>query len=467
MVESVSDIIHRISPYYKKKGESESKHELGYDSSTETLEPVYFFILDLMNNFGLKTEKLVDSFTSAPGSSHFSELNQRAGILQQQAQKTLGDINTVLRSVMNIIYDLKDFKIRLEHYDHLKSKDPSTKDAAVLALKQIWMDKVDMQKGKSSLKAMAMSQAGFVTLIDAFLAAKDVKAVDKLDLNERVKRILRPRIMEFNQWLIESERELRKRYQLERNYLASQVNSLRLYSRWAKPYLKAAADLEQKEQGRNPDLIKTFNSILLELTLLGKQKIDVKSKALEGDLPQQYSREKFLKTLKRDYYVCIVLDFYFRGIPQRVSQQGGFAFGGKTTVTYKAYVLNEDELKKLDQELNKSDIGNVLSLVEGITEDSLKELQEDIDDFLKEKEQEEKAEKKPKDTSNPFLALFGKYEGKPKKSPKKEEEKEIVIKPDNFFEKELLRKLGADEAKSTSFAMFDVYKKGHGMASYT
>ena len=57
------------------KEKSLSKHDLVYDSSSETLEPVYFFILDLMNDFRLDTEKLVDNFSSSPGSGHFSEMN--------------------------------------------------------------------------------------------------------------------------------------------------------------------------------------------------------------------------------------------------------------------------------------------------------------------------------------------------------------------------------------------------------
>ena len=48
----------------KVKEKPLKEHKLVYDSSSETLEPVYFFILDLMNNFGLETEKLVDNFSS-------------------------------------------------------------------------------------------------------------------------------------------------------------------------------------------------------------------------------------------------------------------------------------------------------------------------------------------------------------------------------------------------------------------
>lgn len=462
-MESMGEIIQRISPYYKKKGGPEAEHTIGYDSATETLEPIYFFILDLMGNFGLKTEKLVDNFISAPGSGHFAELGQRATIMQEQGSKMLANVNALLRSVLNLIYDLKDFKMRLEHYNGLKSKDNSTKDAAVLALKQIWMDKVDITKGNSSIKAMALGQSGYVTLIDAFLAVKNEKEVDALDLNDRVKRILRPRIMEFNIWLTQSENELRKRYELERNYLKSQVGSLKLYSRWAKPYLKSAQQLEQTSiRGeRNPDLIKTFNSILLELTLLGTSKIDIKTEALAGNLPEQFTKDRFLKTVKRNYHVCILVDFYFRGIPHKVGQSQ-YSPGGKTEATFRAYVLNDDELKALNKEIDKSDLGDVLKLIEGASGESLELMQKEIDDFLNEKEEKKVKEKEV----NPFLALFGKYEGKSEKEkPKPKEDK--PVEKDSWIEANVIRKLVAGKSSSTAFTLFDVFKKAHGMASYT
>src|SRR3989338_5400145 len=286
------------------KPKSLGEHKVVYDSSSETLEPIYFYLLDLLDTRGLDPEKIIDNFSSSPGSGHFAELGQRATIMQQQGSKILGDVNTVLRSVLNIIYDLKEFRIRLEHYDNLKSKDNDMVQATMLSLKQIWLDKVDITRGNSSVKAMAF-QGGFQTLLHAFLAIKDESLKDdngnEIDLNDVVKRILRPRIQEFNIWVEQSEKELRKRYELERTYLRSQVNSLKLYSRWAKPYLKAAQQLEMKDMSKDAALVKTFNTILLELTLLGKSKLDVRSAALAGDLPDEFADEKFLKKMKRQY----------------------------------------------------------------------------------------------------------------------------------------------------------------------
>jgi hypothetical protein len=465
-VKEISQIISEICPKYKK-GEADASHTLVYDSAAETLEPIYFFIVDLMNDFGLKTEKLVDNFTASPGSGQFSDLGQKASVMQQNAASYLEKANAIVRSVLNLTYDLKDMRTRLDQYNKLHSKDRDKQEAALLSLKQIWMDKVDMQKGNSSVKMLTI-QGGFTTLIDAFLATKDEKSVNKLDLNDRVKRILKPRIAEFHNWVKESERELRNRYAVEKDYLRSQINSLKLYSRWAKPYLKAAEQLEMKGHEREPGLVKIFDTLLLELTLFGKSKLKVKDLAQEGELPENFAKTKFLNKMKRDYYSCILVDFRFRSFPQRVSQGQHFAFGGRAEITFKAYSLNQDELDKLNEEIDKSDVADVMKLVRGAAEESLDKIQEDINFFLEEKDEKvgEKEKKKFGDDSNPFVALFGGYNEKPSKEKSKSSEKKKEPAKENWYEKEYLRPMAIEGAKDKAFTLFNTYKKAHGMPTY-
>ncbi len=451
-----------------------SEHKLVYDSSSETLEPIYFFILDLMNDFGLSAEKIVDNFSSSPGSGHFAELGQRKSIMQQQASKLFGDINNVVRSVLSVLYDLKEMRSRIQQYDDLNSKDEEKKKAARLALKQIWMDKVDITKGNSSLKAMSFGQGGYQTLIHAFLATDTEKDVEKVDLNDAVKRILFPRINEFNIWIKESERELRKRYGVEKEYLRSQVNSLKLYSRWAKPYLRAAEQLEP-QQSKDASLVKVFDTLILQLTLLGKSKLKPDSAAEEEDLPPDFKKMK----LKRDYHSCVVIDFKFRSIPQRVSQQPHYAFGGRAEITFQCFSLNQEELDRVKKELENSDLEDTFKLIEGATTESLDKMKDEINEFLEEKEEvkEEKKDVKKNENSNngsnPFLALFGFYnkEGGSTKENKDnknvEENVHKKIRPDDYIESNYLRPLSEKKAQETNFRLFDIYKKAHGMPSYT
>jgi len=460
-IKTIHEIIEEISPHYKKKGEPDAIHTLVYESYSETLEPVYFFIIDLMNDFGLDAEKLIDNFTDAPGSTHFSETGLKAIRMQEEASKMMQTISVLIRSILQIIYDLKEFKMRLQTYDDLKSSDKHIKEASRLSLKQIWLDKVDIAKGQTSLKAMALGQAGFQTLLEAFLVANNNDDVSKLDLNDRVKRILFPRLQEFNIWVEQSENELRKRNEIQKSYLKSQVSSIKLYSRWVKPYLKAAQQLQSSEAGRNPALTKVFNRVLLELTVLGKSKIKVEEAALAGNLPSDFQKMK----VKRDYYKCVLVDFSFRALPQ----QGNFL--GRADIVFRAYALNEDEINKLNEELDKSDLGDVLRLIEGSTTESLEQMQDEINFFLEDNEQTEQEKRKSGDV-NPFSALLGRYENNEKKDKKvsknkSEAKKEIIVKPDDWIEKTHLRKLAEEDAKELVYKLFDIYKKAHGMPSYT
>lgn len=466
MVESIADIITRVSPYYSKKksgGEDpyEALHTLTYDSGAEILESVYFFILDLLNDFGLNPDKLIDNFTDTPGGTHFSEVGMKASRMQDEAIKLLGNVNTVLRSVLNIIYDLKEFRIRLEHYDALKGSKED-KEAATLSLKQIWMDKVDISKGNSSIKAMALGQSGYQTLIDAFLVSKNPSDIDKLDLNDRVKRILKPRLQEFNNWVSQSENELRKRFEMEKTYLRSQVNSLKLYSRWVKPYLKAAEQLKMEDRSRSPDLVNMFNTVVFEIVLFGKNKVNIHDASLGGQMPVDF--HKLIP--KRNYYSCLLVEFTFRGIP---TQQ---RLVGRTTVNFKAYALNDDEIAKLYEEIDNSDIGDVLNLIEGATTESLDQLKDEIESFLKDDEKEKKKYER-KDQSNPFLALVGYYNKQSTESKKSDSKnksnkpKDWVVKKDDWIESTHLRSLAIEGSVDMAFNIFDVYKKAHDMPSWT
>src|SRR3989344_3738944 len=222
-MEAIAKIIAAISPehYYDYKTKSElrafkklikkdfnkaaeeakpkaaEEHSLLYDSSSETLEPVYFWILDNMKGRFKSVEKFIDNFTASPGSGHFGELGARATRMQEEGMKILGSVNTVLKSIINLIYDLKEFEIRLSHYKSANSKNKEEAEAGLLSLKQIWMDNVDIKRGQGSINALAAGNLQFVTIRDAFMMAKSTDEVDKMDLNDRVKRILKPRLQEF------------------------------------------------------------------------------------------------------------------------------------------------------------------------------------------------------------------------------------------------------------------------------
>jgi hypothetical protein len=144
------------------------------------------------------------------------------------------------------------------------------------------------------------------------------------------------------------------------------------------------------------DLADEFSKKNIPEFLLGKSKINNKL----------YLKNK----IRRDYYSCILVNFLFRGIPQKISQQGHYTFGGRTEISFKAYALNSEEINKLKEELKKAEYTDALELVEGSTKESLDVMIDEINSFLNEDEKSKEKDKNSKDESNPFLALFGKYE---------------------------------------------------------
>ncbi len=452
----IDEIISEISPHYKGKKDAPLDFHLVYDSSTETLEPVYFWLLDFAQKGSYKVEKLVDNFASSPGGGHFSEIGMKKTQMQQEASRVLATINSVLKSVINLIYDLKEFKMRLSHYEAAESKEKSKSEAGMLALKQIWMDKVDIQRGAGSLNAMSSGNLQFVTLRDAFMIVKSVEDVDKLDLNDRVKRVLKPRVQEFFEWIKRSYAELKKRFEIEKTYLKSQVDSLKLQSRWAKPYLKAAEQLAGDDKMSNrAELVTVFNTVMIEIDLMGAKKYDVSEAIDNKNLPWEF--KKILKKV-RDYYQVIFIDFVFTGIPNKVGQH--YAFGGKASVKFRAYSLNEDEVFMLKKKLDDSNLTYSLKLIEGMTEDSISQLQIDIDELIGENEKKKEKEKAKQD----FASFFG-LTGKKKESDEdKLERLKKGIKKDSYPE-EYIRNMAEAEAKNFLFNIYDKYKKGHGMAS--
>ena len=466
-------------------------YTLIYDSFSEGLEPVYFWIVDFMRDnywgVGLEVRKTLDEFQGAVGSGFFGDLGTRASIMQDRAMKMLTTINSVVRSIINILYDLKEFDQRLQLYKDLHSNEVVKKNTARLSLKQVWIDRVDIQRGRGSIN-MLTQQLQFVTLRDAFMAADSVEEVQKMDLNDRVKRILAPRVQEYLAWEKLSQAELTRRYKIERAYLKSQVSSLKLYSQWARPYLKAAQQLTSADY-RTPDLVSIFNNMQLQVSLFGKRQIK------PGDVVPTnpiYVKNKFADVkLPKSIYSCVEVTMTYRTIPHTITRtESGthYAQGGKVNIRFRGFALDADEVEAVEQE----ELYQGLELIESMTKESLESMQDEISKYL---EQEEKGSEDPEERIKQLSELISSVSDKKTVDKYKKEIKELTkkLRPENenilssLFKglKEItgplqgilkpklelgrIEKMTRDSAKSKSassaYVVYLVYKKSHGMVS--
>jgi len=458
----------------KVRGNPVESYKMTYDSQQAQMEPIYYWLLDFVQDAGWKMEKITDNFMSSPGSGHFSEMGMKTTKMQEEGMKILGGLNQVVKSVLNLVYDLKEFEMRLAHYDDAGSDEKEKKEAGMLALKQIWLDNVDLKRGRGSIHQMA-AELGYTTIREVFMMANSIEDLKKMNkneggglINDQVLRILIPRLSEFLKWVDYSEKELRKRMSIEKSYLKSQVETIKMYSAWMKPYLDAAEKLKMQGFETDAALVNAFSTSMFELMIFGKKSVS---------LPSQFEDKHGVKDykMKREYNQCIVIGLKYRGhVSQRVTQKGdyGFAMGGRVDVTFDAYALNDEEIALARKKMNDKDEENIMRFSTDVAGDALKELKEDLDYFLKspeeKKKEDEKEKKKEKneDDINPFAALFGlgKKTEKKVKGEKKEVNDVKDIKTDNFVEKSA-RAAAAEAAAESIHLIYDIYKKAHGMAS--
>ena len=443
-----------------------SSHILSFDSQQTQLEPIYYWILDFAAQIGWGgMEKTIDNFMASPGSGQFSEMSMKATKMQEEGMKILGGMNQIVKSVLNLIYDLKEFELRLAHYDDYKSEDKQKKEEGILALKQIWLDNVDLKRGRGSIHQMS-AEMGFTTIREAFMIANTQEDLKKMNndeegglINDSVMRILIPRLSEFLKWSDYSEKELRKRFSIEKNYLKSQVETVKLYSAWMKPYLESAEKLRQQGFEKDAALVNAFSTTMFELQLLGSKKVGA---------PNGYNP-------KRGYNKVIIITLKYRGhVSQRVTQKGdyGFGMGGVVDIKFDSYALNDEELAAAKKLADKTDLEKSMEFSMDVAGEALAEMKDDLDYFLKSPEERGDAEgkkEKKKDESldiNPFAALFGLFGKKEKKEKKKGEVVSDAknIKKDNFMEKQM-RGDAMEGAAGSLYTIYDVYKKAHKMAS--
>ena len=447
------DLVKLAYPEVIKNPEKE--FNLTYDAFSEGLEPIYFWLLDFLRDsapggLGFDVKKGEENYEASVSSGYFSEIGGKKTQMQQKAAEYLGAINQVIKSIINLIYDLKEFDIRLKHYDDYRSDDKERKSNGRIALKFVWMDQVDVKNGAGSINGLAQN-LNFTTLRSGFLQldGETEEELKKYDMNENVKTIIRKKFDDFFTWLDYSEEEIRNRYTIEKSYLKSQVGTLKLYAKWAKPYLVAAQKLNMKEFN-TPDIVNAFSNMQMDLELFGKK--EIKPESVNPNF-------KEIKT-ERKFYAVVRIFLKFRTIPQSVSGQGGrqYVHGGRTDIIIQAFGMDDIDLNILESKELYED----MELIDQWVNVSLETLEKELDKFIHDKKEEKKEEKKESKLNhgfdNPFKGVFNEFSGM--FSPLKE-----LVKPkpkESILYKETLKE-AINSSKLNCDILYKVYKKTHGM----
>ncbi len=482
------------------RGDVVNSHDLIYDAFGEAMEPTYYWILDFMRGaMGYTVEKTSDLFAASEASGYFGEMGQRRTALETrvagggQAAGLFGTINMIIKSIINLLYDLKTFDLRLKHYDDIKAKDPLVKKSAFEALKGIWLNEVDKTKGNAAIDVLAQ-QLNFITLRDSFMIVpvqdwfmpdadskkisdvkeKTVKYVEKMDLTDVVKRILAPRVKEFIDWVYLSEKELRMRRNVEKSYLKAQDSALRAYTKWARPYLIATQKLmpaeymelleEHKELGIGPEAIPTpFHAMWFYLELLGSKAADIELTRPGVGVYKKLSEE--LKDKRNQPLSIMNIRFAFRGSPQTTRGARGEIITintGRLFIRFSGYVMQKKHLELL---LKRQD-AEVMKFIDVMTTETLEAMADDLKKYL---EEEKPTEEKVKTAFElplsafikPIFGSVGKFNKQAqdifKKMPK------LGLESGEAWKIARMRLIATEKAKKDSYNIFEKYRKANKM----
>jgi len=477
------------------KGDPTITLKLGYETFQSSLEPVYYWLHDALKGgtFGFRydVEKIKDEFAAAEASMFYGELGRRRTELEKRAGELMGTINMIVKSILNLIYDLKEFELRLDEYNKLHSDESAVAVSADYALKTIWLTEVDSKKGPGSINVLVQN-LNYVMLRDAFFSVqipvgevdeiekevlKKIKSESELDVPDLVRRILQGRIKEYIKWRDISEKELKKRYKIERSYLKSQVNSLQLYTKWARPYLIATRKLLPMELGTADigELPVTFNTMLTFLDLFAKKKVKIgeKTGSSKNIEVSKYISVKDDKEEEKDndVYSIIEVKFIYRVVPGGQAQEGYRGHLGTVDITLIGYEMQAKDLENLK---NKQQ-DEVMSFIDVGTKDTLEAIEDDIRKYLAEEDSEGKKYKKAVKTRNKLIkSIQTTYDTTQShyNSIRKEVQKianvvnemgQFGIEQQKTWNTERLRKSAQEKSKKDVARLVYLYKKLHGM----
>ena len=364
-----------------------------YDQFQYKLETFYFWLVDFIRDgLKLKVEKISDQFGGSPGSYFFGEMGQRLAALLSQG-RGLGElINTLARTIISILNEYKLIESKLKLCDDLKSDDVQKALAAYKALKSLWIDNVDIQKGGASIRSLTMGDYMFHTLQDVFmlyelkdhlkslldsgiigkalfeeLQNKDISELERQNyINQRVISIAKSRLAEFYNWLGPYERELRARRDILRAYLIHEVNAFVTYTEFAKPYFRYARKLLMKDYN-TPDVVTVFETAIIELTLL----------ASGSETSIEYWDDSTNSTKTKTYVPVHEISIRFRAMPTSVTSSGRttmYSFLGRTDFFFRTYLLTKEEYEDLIATEEAQD----LLFIQGMTDEFLKAVAEAV-----------------------------------------------------------------------------------------
>jgi hypothetical protein len=398
-------------------------------------QPEYYSVTQMFAALGYKSLRTSETIDPSAVSSLMNMVFEKRKNLQDRVMQLLGNINTVLKSIIAIIYELKELDRNLYLYVELKDNDKEKAEAAELALKRVFLDNVDSRKGGASLSALSRSPTqsqggpGFIDIMSVFYQVKSLKDVQNIERNEQYKNILKNRYIEYEKWKEINGNDLKNRKSLLLQYLKSQMGSFNLYVDWCSTDLsllsKIGLDTAKKAEAYlkgtgKPDI---FENELFKVTIVGYKPvysgeynaeytrlfksngpeviIKAEPKSIAGNMISRGYEEQnrsFIYNKVKKYGPLVIaaikvqMDFKEKPSKEQIQPpyEGTLYFRGYPYcfTPEEFYLYKEAQTAKIQK--------TVFASVDQVIFSSLNIIKEDLDKYVKEADEEEKKKKEKK-----------------------------------------------------------------------
>ncbi len=442
------------------------KYFLTVENPHNSVEPYYYWCMHEMGDLGFTyVDKITDIFTAAEHSSFYGGAAQRLGLAQDKVGQYLASIGKMIKDMFQLVRELRWIDERKRYYE-----ESDEKEAAMVALKGLWVDMVDGvvggQRTGSNLFTMA-TQLQYSALPDLFFEVdpKTTAEIEKVveqkagEFNKNVKRVLKRKLYSFLTWRDSTYKELLNRRTFTIRYLRQHFNVIKMYMSWCKPYLRHIERLKgSSSRLSSPDLISAFESSMVEIEVLGRKMAPGNEKV----------------------FGCILLTFEYKTKPSMQYQTEGYHRGpihlGITNITIRSYTWTKEQIEDYKRMKDEEDLEMLKSIDESL-ESAMEALGDDLHKYLREAEQEialpepeQKPIKKPEgvgdifaETFKGFTEMFGALIPKKRlKGVKITRKVAKVLKQELEDEKNDAKK----DVKNWCFKLYDFFKKAHGMLAW-
>lgn len=468
MAEEVN--IYANKMYYKTEyPKTGTRYRLVYESFNSSIEEMYFWAINhLRQDMAFpKIMKITDIFSASENSAYFGQSAQRLSIQEDRASSFLRGISEMVKTLFQIVRELRILDERLEIYGQWKKSKSA--DATLKGLFADFAENSGGQMKPGSIYHLS-NQLGYAALPDLFFNTivykkEDVdKVIDGMPgYNKNVKSVLKRKLFQFIIWKEKTEKELEARRKFQIKYLRQHYLTIKMYISWVKPYLRHIKRLTMNEkQLDSPDLISSFESSATEIEVLGIR-----------PNPGKKVNSVVLMTFK--FTTRPLMNF-------RQEYQQGALHVGRGVMTLRAYGWTDKQIE-MYRKMRDFEDRELLGMVDEQLSSAMEMLGDDLDKYiaeaegtLKAKEEEEKRAKEKINekklvkiesgygAADPFVSVFkgvldiGKAfipVGSKSKPVKAVEE----IDPADV-------KSAAGKAKASMFFVYNNYKKAHGLLSW-